>query len=119
MLAQDLFELRAALRGAGIIFAYSGYVTESVLTGVGEALKKKLTIDDLDTKTLRNVFAIFVEQMQNIIRYSAEKEPPGAVAVRDSPQEIRYGVITIGRAGSGIMVNAGNLILKDDVERLR
>ena len=59
----------------GIIFAYSGYVTEPVLSGVGEALKQKLTIDDADTKTLRSVFAVFVEQMQNIIRYSAEKSP--------------------------------------------
>ena len=65
----------------GVIFAYSGYVTERVLSGVGEALKQKLTIDD-DTKTLRSVFAVFVEQMQNIIRYSAEKVeaplPPAA-----------------------------------------
>ena len=73
MLARDLFELRTTLEQRGIIFAYSGYVTEPVLSGVGEALKRKLEIDDADTKTLRSVFAVFVEQMQNIIRYSAEK----------------------------------------------
>ena len=78
MLAGQLMDLRSALHAQGVIFAYSGYVTEPVLSGVGEALKQKLTIDDADTKTLRSVFAIFVEQMQNIIRYSAESEQPGS-----------------------------------------
>ena len=73
MLASQLMDLRGMLHSQGVIFAYSGYVTEPVLSGVGEALKQKLTIDDADTKTMRSVFAVFVEQMQNIIRYSAEK----------------------------------------------
>ena len=34
MLARDLFELRTTLARRGIIFAYSGYVTEPVLSGV-------------------------------------------------------------------------------------
>jgi hypothetical protein len=49
-----------------VIFAYSGYVSEPVLSG--EALKRKLTIDDGDTKTLRSVFAVFVEQMHGHAR---------------------------------------------------
>ena len=74
MHATELFELRGQLRQAGIIIAYCGYVTEPVLTGVGDALKQKLGLEDMDTKTARSVFAVFVEQMQNIIRYSAEKD---------------------------------------------
>ncbi len=73
MHARELFDIRTVLRKQGIIFAYSGPVTETVLSGVGEAIKQKLVIDDADTKTLRSVFAVFVEQMQNMIRYSAEK----------------------------------------------
>src|SRR3990172_11706332 len=98
MLGPDLFELRSVLHKRGIICAYSGYVTEPVLSGVGEALKRKLKIDDADTKTLRSVFAVFVEQMQNIIRYSAEKTvgpPPGGDP--ELLQEIRLGILTIGK----------------------
>src|SRR3972149_1829470 len=73
MLASQLMDLRCRVLIPWVILAYCGYVTEPVLSGVGEALKKKHTIDDADTKTLRSVFAVFVEQMQNIIRYSAEK----------------------------------------------
>ena len=115
---RDLFELRATLQRQGIIFAFSGYMTETVLSGLGEAIKQKLTIDDAGTKTLRSVFAVFVEQMQNIIRYSAELAAQSSAA--DSPLlEIRYGIVTIGQEGSEYVVQAGNLVAQKDVERLR
>jgi len=115
---RDLFDLRATLQRQGIIFAFSGYMTEAMLGGVGEAIKQKLTIDDADSKTLRSVFAVFVEQMQNIIRYSAElAAQPSAT---DKPSlEIRYGILTIAQQGSEYIVQAGNLVAQKDVERLR
>ena len=108
------------LHKQGVIFAYGGYVTEPVLSGVGDALKQKLTIDDADTKTLRSVFAVFVEQMQNIIRYSAEKveAPLPPAADERALKELRYGILTIGREGNEYVVCAGNLIERGDVERL-
>ena len=117
VLARDLFDFRAVLLQKGIIFAYSGYVTEPVLNGVGEALKRKLAIQDADTKTVRSVFAIFVEQMQNMIRYSAEKVPPEADI--DAQLELRYGVLTIGQEEGDYVVHAGNLVRREDVERMR
>ena len=59
MLARELFDVRSILRKQGIIFAYSGYLTEAVLSGVGEVIKHKLALDDAHTKTLRGVFAVF------------------------------------------------------------
>ncbi|MEM7042996.1 MAG: SiaB family protein kinase [Pseudomonadota bacterium] len=117
MLAKDLYGLRTIMQGNSVIFAYSGYVTEQVLTGVGEAIKQKMTIEDADRKTMRSVFAVFVEQMQNIIRYSAEKIPPGASA--DAVAELRYGILTVGQEANGYIVHAGNLIQHADTERLR
>ena len=118
MQARDLFELRSTLHQQGVIFAYSGYVTEPVLSGVGEALKRKLKIDDADTKTLRSVFAVFVEQMQNIIRYSAERMEESRAG--DNPiGEIRHGILTIGKEGGEYVVYSGNLVRRSDVERLR
>jgi hypothetical protein len=121
MLAGQLMDTRALLHKQGVIFAYSGYVTELVLSGVGEALKQKLTIDDADTKTLRSVFAVFVEQMQNIIRYSAEtaQSAPPPAASEGALKEIRYGILTIGKEGDDYVVCAGNLVRRSDVERLR
>lgn len=120
MLGPDLFELRKLLHKRGIIFAYSGYVTEPVLSGVGEALKRKLAIDDADTKTLRSVFAVFVEQMQNIIRYSADMVIASSPDGSETPlAEIRHGILTIGKEGDEYVVYSGNLVKHSDVERLR
>jgi hypothetical protein len=120
MLAQDLFDFRSVLQRKGIIFAYSGYVTEQVLSGVGDAIKQKLTIENTDTKTFRNVFAVFVEQMQNIIRYSAEKVPLVSVGKGTKPPlELRYGILTIGKEGDDYVIYAGNLIDRADSERIR
>jgi hypothetical protein len=117
MLARELFDIRSILHKQGIIFAYSGYVTEAVLSGVGNAIKQKLLLDDADTKTLRGVFAVFVEQMQNMIRYSAEKMPSSDTGAPFG--EMRYGILTIGREGDDYVVHAGNLVARSDVERLR
>jgi hypothetical protein len=115
VLAKELYDFRAVMRARGIMFAYSGYVTEAVLSGLGDALKQKLAIQDADTKTIRSVFAIFVEQMQNIIRYSAEKVPPG----EEARLKLRYGVLTIAQNEDAYIVHAGNLVDRGDVERMR
>ena len=121
-LAGSMYEFRNALYDRGVIFCYSGYVTEPVLSGIGGALKQKLKLEDADTNTMRNVFAIFVEQMQNIIRYSAEWEDSaklegeGTAADRT---EIRYGVLAIGMEHAKFFVSCGNKVHRSDVERLR
>lgn len=119
MLAKDLYDFRALLKKKRVMFCYSGYVTEAVLAGVGDALKQKMTIDEANTKTIRSVFAVFVEQMQNMIRYSAEKEPELIASGVQPPLELRYGVLLISHAEQGFAVEAGNLVLHEDVERLR
>ena len=69
---------------------------------------------------LKNVYAepltdIFVEQMQNVIQYSAEVEPED---VDKSSKELRYGVLTVSKDGVNYFVSCGNLILQNDVDRL-
>src|SRR4029077_5143061 len=110
MLARELFNLRSILQKEGIIFAYSGYLTEAVLSGVGEAVKHKLALEDTDTKTQRSVFAVFVVQDQKRTHYSPEKIPSS---------EMRYGGLTIGREGDDYVVHAGNLVVRSEVPRLR
>lgn len=117
MLANQLYELRDNLRTQGIVFAYSGYVTEDILSGVGDALKRKLAIEDADTQTIRSVFAVFVEQMQNIIRYSVEQLPPPSESHEQG--KLRYGILTIGQEGTDYVVHSGNLVIASDVPRIQ
>lgn len=115
MLASDLFELRKTLVHSGVMFAYSGYMTEQVRLAVGETLRQKLSMEDANTKTIRSVFAVFVEQMQNVIRYSAEKVPEEQI---EDTSELSFGVLTIGKEGGDYVLLSGNLIRREDVERV-
>jgi hypothetical protein len=116
MLAQETYEFRNYLEERGIIFCYSGYITEDVLAGIGDAIKKKLEHEDADKRISKGLFSLFVEQMQNVIRYSAEGEPKG---VEYSAKKLRYGVLTVGKEGTHYFVSCSNLIQQIDVERLR
>ncbi len=115
MLAEKMYEFRDYLHEQGIVFCYSGYMTEAVLTGIGNAVKRKLEIEEADRKTAMGVFSVFVEQVQNVIRYSAEREPP---VPRGSIKELRYGVLTVGRMDGRYFVACGNLIRNEDLDRL-
>lgn len=120
MKANQLYDLRHDLHSQGITFAYCGYVTENILSGVGDALKQKLKSQDADTRTIRSVFAVFVEQMQNIIRYSVEQLPPAnPTGEQPDADEPRYGILTIGQEGEDYVVYSGNLIAVEDKQRLQ
>ncbi len=120
MRASKLYELQSQLHMQGITFAYCGYITENILTGVGQALKYKLKSEDAGTRTTRSVFAVFVEQMQNMIHYSAEQTSSDYTkylqCARDDP---RYGILTIGQIGDDYVVHSGNLIGIADVPGMR
>ncbi|MBF0448091.1 MAG: hypothetical protein HQL67_07825 [Magnetococcales bacterium] len=114
MLAQTHNQIRELLQDQGIVFCYSGYMTESILSGIGKAIKQKMELEDTDTKTVRGVFSIFVEQMQNVIRYSAEREPESA----PESSVLSYGLLTVGREEGNYFVTCGNKIQQRDVARL-
>ena len=115
MLASDMYEFRNVLAEKGILFCYSGYMTEEVLSGIGQAIRMKLELEEADKKVARSVFSLFVEQVQNVIRYSAEKEE----FISDNVQkELRYGVLTVGFKDDGFFVSCSNLIEDHDVARL-
>ena len=116
MLAKETYDFRGRLDTSGVIFCYSGYITEDILTGIGNAMKKKLEHEDADKKTSKSLFSIFVEQVQNVIRYSAEGESGGANGDRE---DLKYGVLTIGRQNDNYFISCANLVLNKDVERLQ
>jgi len=84
MFAGDLLQLRNDLYKWGVLFCYSGYLTEAVLESIGTAMRLKLENDTSDRKLARTLFSVFVEQVQNVVRYSAEVEAVDG----EGPQEI-------------------------------
>lgn len=120
MLAEELASLRSHMQRDGIMFCFSGFMTEEILTGIGGALKKKLEIEDADRNTSKSLFSIFVELVQNVIRYSAEHD---TLEVEEDSEghgiyDLRYGVLTVGWNDGKYFVSCGNLIEPADAARL-
>ena len=64
-------QLREILPEDRFMLCYSGYVSESVLEAVGGTLKERLNLHLTEKKKIKVVFSIFVELMQNLIRYGS------------------------------------------------
>ncbi|MBF0212484.1 MAG: hypothetical protein HQM00_02835 [Magnetococcales bacterium] len=114
--SQKITLLRQEMMSEGVLFYYYGYVTERILSVIGETVMDKLELDKTERSVARGVFGVFVEQMQNIIRYSAENQE-GQVGER--PVDLRHGMLALGRDGAGYYVMSANAINRGDVERLR
>jgi Family of unknown function (DUF6272) len=115
MLAEKYKAFNALMDEQGIIFSFSGYLSEGVLYSLGEALRQKMTLEETDITTVKKVFSVFVEQSQNIIRYSADKVAGSA----DQGVELSSGMVTIGRENGHFCIVCANLMQQNRVEKLR
>ena len=83
---------------AGVIFSFSGRISQSVLSGIAETLEKEFVSNGLDYNTIHSIFAIFIEQMQNVMNYSNERvnkegnvfESPGICIVGYDAEKGKY-----------------------------
>jgi len=93
-------------------------MTEDVLLSFGTTIRQKLELVQAERKTARAVFAIFVEETQNIIRYSRDVLPE-VDEDDDESVVLRHGFLAVGKSEGRYFVCCGNLILESDVERLQ
>ncbi|MFO7728807.1 MAG: SiaB family protein kinase, partial [Desulfonatronovibrio sp.] len=93
------------LKKEGIIFSFSGPVSQELLEGIGAILRQKMSLEETSTSVTQKVFSIFVELMQNIINYSAEKGTGG-----DQEPDFSFGILSIGKHDNHFYVQCGNYI---------
>jgi len=122
MLGKDIYAFRSELQKRNTLFAYTGFVTEDLLYALGTAVKQQLELKKTEGKVVRRVFSVFVEQVQNVIRYSNEQE-----WLRE-PQAARLsaGVIMLGhdfdegdKDNSRFFVICGNAVSNAEADNLR
>jgi hypothetical protein len=115
MLAKYYRSFKRDLDQRGIIFSFSGYLSEEILYSLGNALRQKMTLEDANVSTVKKVFSVFVEQAQNIIRYSADKlSGDGSKSI-----ELSSGMVTIGTENNHFFIVCANVVLASDEPRLR
>jgi hypothetical protein len=100
-----LYDFKKMNDQCGVMLCFSGYLSQELMTGIGETLRSKLKQEE-DHGLVLKVFAIFVEHAQNIIRYSAEQ-----LLISNSENEaLGGGILIIGKQEGHYYISCGNAI---------
>ena len=116
MLAKSYLEFKGRLDEQGAVLTYCGSVSEAIMSALGETLKQKMAERDTDAADVRRAFSIFIEQVQNVIRYSEQRGGDSDAAGSAAPGS---GLIMVGIEEGRYFIVCGNFVQLDKVERLR
>jgi hypothetical protein len=106
---QDLVALRNAFSKDGILITFNGPFTHSIIEEIGNAMKRYLEAEQCDRGAITDVFAVYIEQTQNVRNYLSRHEFEG---------ESRNSIVVISVASGSYIVSSGNVILKGDTAAL-
>ncbi|MBF0426565.1 MAG: hypothetical protein HQL66_12190 [Magnetococcales bacterium] len=108
--------LHAQLFQGDVRFCYFGYLSEETLQALGQTLRDALALEGMEQKPIRTLFTLFVEQAQNIMRYSANLL---SGTQDDRTLELRHGLLLLGFENRHPYLTCGNTIARADVDRLQ
>jgi len=113
----DIEEYNEMLDRNNIRVIYSGPIWSDGIDGMAEMMRKRLEFDDVPYNASKSVFSIFVEQINNMMMYAANKEiNAGGESVK---KEIAKGVFVLGFQGDTYFVQTGNLVSNQNAEILK
>ena len=98
---EDTVGLHTFMQNRKTLFCYSGPLTEDLLTQISQPVRVQLSDKETEETVSKRVFGVFIEQAQNIIRYSEQKTKATGESV---------GTIAISVSGDGFMIEAVNRI---------
>ena len=68
--SKDTVQLHTFMQDRRTLFCYSGPLTEDLLTTISNPVRHQLSDKETQEIVATRVFGVFIEQAQNIIRYS-------------------------------------------------
>jgi hypothetical protein len=119
----DMLGYHKMLSDSKVTLVYSGPLWSEGIGGIAGTLKKRLEFDELPLETSQEVFSVFVEQMNNMLMYSAEKEQFEKAGEKGEEGEILLespkGTFVLGKEGKSYFIQTGNVIKNESVESIK
>ena len=103
-------EYSKKLEDSNIYVIYSGPIWANGIDGIAEMMLKRLELDDIPLNLSQRVFSVFVEQINNMMMYSAEKD--GKSDKEGNTLEISKGIFILGINEDVYFVKTGNLVTR-------
>ena len=113
----NIRQYKELLEDNHIIAIYSGYIWASGVNALAEMLLNRLEFDDMPFSTSQSIFSIFIEQINNMMMYSADKESKTDPSGKSF--EISKGIIVLGVEGTAYFVQCGNVITDKNAKILK
>jgi hypothetical protein len=111
----DINAVKQLAEKNGIVFlTYAGFLSQTLISGMTEALEKEAEYGKLGAGEATNIFTIFIEMAQNIMNYAKAKRPDGSF---NKPE----GIIVVGKCedGSCYYVQSQNNVDLQDKEKIQ
>jgi len=118
----DIVNWHKMLNDNKITLIYSGPLWSQGIGEIAGTLKKHLELNDIPIQTYHEVFSVFIEQMNNMLMYSAEKtkfiendKNQFQTGFSESPK----GTFILGKEGNAYFIQTGNVMKKDNIELIK
>ncbi len=108
---QNLLKLKEEFSKEGILISFNGPFNHSIIEEIGNATKSYLEGAHLDRGIITDVFAVYVEQTQNITNYIKK------TGINEGIHSTA--IVMINNTNDLYTIRSGNSILKEDVPALR
>jgi len=105
----DLYDYYRDNKNNNIILSFKGAVSQDILVEIGQIIRNKFGVD----KSLKKIFAVFVELSQNIMHYSAER----VINPRDG-KDVGVGIILFKEYDDTFMLTSGNQLKNSSRDRV-
>jgi len=113
----DMLEYYSFIKKFNIDIIYSGPLWAEEIESIGGTLKKRMEFDELPFSASQAVFSVFVEQMNNMLMYSAEKQH--FIHSDNRYSEMSKGVFILGAKDKTYFVQTGNVIKSNSAEVIK
>ncbi len=108
----NISEIQDIVKRDGIVFlTYGGFLSQSLISGMTEALEQEAQESDLNMGDSNNIFTIFIELSQNMMNYSKNK---------DKEEVKSEGLVLVGKnKDDSYYVDSQNIVGLEDKNKLQ
>ena len=109
----NLVHLQDELRRQGVLMCFSGPFSHSIIEELGKAVRHYLESAQVARSALMDVFAVYIEQAQNVSHYVCRQK-----AGVDQARLASSGIVVIAQEDRHCVISSGNLLDRTDAPAL-
>lgn len=114
----DMLECSTILKKYNLNIVYNGPLWADGVEGLADSLKKKMLLDELPMSVSQTIFSVFVEQMNNMLMYSAETDT--STKGEGSPSVgLPQGAFVMGTKEDCYFLQSGNMMHAKNIEPIK